>query len=207
MRIKPGQARTVRKSFRLAYQSLIALGNLGAASKNRPALETASEARGEAQVLYATYDPDDTDKPAKPADKAPEKAPAEKPEAKPGAADDMYLNFSPAIVLSDDYLIIASTRRIAEDLADLIASGPKAADDMRATHTLVTADGLGIGQILHADREQLIAKNMLEKGHERAQAEREVDLFISLVESVKDAKVRITQDDRALRLEVGVKNE
>jgi hypothetical protein len=204
-RIKPGEAKTVRKTFKLAFQSLIAFANLDAASKNRPALETNNETRGKAEVLYATYDAD-YDKPAeKPADKAGEKA-GDKPAAK--AKDDTYLNFSPAIVLSDDYLILASTRHIAEDLADLTgASGAKPAKDLGATHTLISADGSGIGQILHLDREQLIAQNMLNKGNDRAAAERDVDGLISLVESVKDAKVRLTQNDRLLRLEIGIGSE
>jgi len=212
-RIKPGEAKTVRKTFKLAYQSLITFANLDAASKNRPALETSSETRGKSEVLYATYDTDDTDKPAeKPADKSSDKA-TDKSAVKTKdekakddkAKDDTYLNFSPAIVLSNDYLILASTRHIAEDLADLTgAGGDKPAHDLGATHTLITADGAGIGQILHLDREQLIAQNMLEKGHDRATAEKEVDWLISLVESAKNAKLRLTQNDRLLRLEIGL---
>jgi hypothetical protein len=205
-RIKPGESKTVRKTLRLTFQSLITFANLDAASKNRPSLETNNETRGKAEVIYATYDADDTDKPAeKAADKTGEKA-GDKPAAK--TKDDTYLNFSPAIVLSDDYLILASTRHIAEDLADLTgASGDKPRKDMGATHTLISADGSGIGRLLHVNREQLIAQNMLEKGHERAAAEREVDGLIALVEAVKDAKVRLTQNDRLLRLEVGIESE
>ncbi len=201
-RIKPGEGKMVKKTFRLAYQSIVTFANLDAASKNRPALETGNETRGKAEVLYATYDLDDTDKPAaKPADKSGDKAVAK-------TKDDTYLNFSPSIVLSDDYLILASTRHMAEDLADLTgAAGVKPPEDLRPTHTLIWADGAGIGQILHLDREQLIAQNMLEKGHDRAAAEREIDGLISLVEVIKDAKVRLTQDDRLLRLEVGVQSE
>jgi hypothetical protein len=196
LRIKPGQAKTVRKAFHLAFQSLIALTNLDAASKNRPPLETSSETRGGAEVLYAAYDADDTDKPAA------------KSGDKPAAKEDTYLNFSPSLVLSNEYLVLASTRHIAEDLADLIGGNQgKPAADLRDTHTLLTADGAPVAQILRADREQLIAQNMLEKGHDRAQAEREVDWLISIVESVTNARICLARNDRALRLDIGVKSD
>lgn len=180
----------VKKHFRVAFQSLVALGNLDGASKGRPLLEMKTERRGPADILYATYEP------------TPEAAPAEtKPDDKP-AERDIYNNFSPALVVMPDRLMLCSTRQIAAELADLAAGAGGAS---AGENTLLEISAAPIADLLRDNREQLIAQNMLEKGHAREQAEKEVDVFVALIDVVREAKISLMPTDKSMSLDIDVR--
>ena len=205
-RIKPGQAKLVRRSFKLAYTSIVTFGNLDGASKGRPMLQTATETRQGAEILYATYESGEMDPPmAKSgAAKGDAGAPAAtKPQQKKGV-EDIYLNFSPALVLSDDYLILSTTRQLAEELADM-ALGDHQANGSSPANTLVEVDGRIVADLLHQNREQLIAQNMLEKGHDQAAAEREIDALITVANILRGAEIRLTPTDNSVRINLEIK--
>lgn len=186
--IKPDQFQAVRKQFRVGFQSAVALGNLDGAQKGRPLLEMQSERRGKSEIQYATYS---ADEPAK-ADKSP-RLPKE----------DAYLNFSPAMAISARRLIVSSTRELAEQLADLDAR-----DDSMDTipeNTLVQAKPKLVAALIQSNREQLIAQNMLEKGHTREAAEKEIDLLQAVVGYFGDASLRLVTEKGSVRLEAQVK--
>jgi hypothetical protein len=181
-RVKDAQFSSLRKHMRIGFQTAIAFANLDGASKGRPALELQTEKRGNADIQFATYDMTD----------------------KPTAKDDAYLNFSPAMVMSTKYMMLCSTKQIAEQLADLADKE----GDVSPTiddNTVIEFDGAAIASVIKDDREQLIAQNMLEKGHDRAAAEKEVDLFQTLVNYVQDAKLRLTPGEHDMKLEIDVK--
>jgi hypothetical protein len=182
LRTKPQQFDSIRKRFRTGYQTAIALFNLDGGAKGRPTLEAANEKRGSADVYYATYDMSD----------------------KPMAKDDVYLNFSPALVMSKNYMILCSTKQIALDLADLIG---KEGDTLPTIpeNTLIEIDACGAAALIKDDREQLIAQNMLEKGHDRAAAEKDVDGLYSIVDYFRSATLRLTPGEKSMKLEVDVK--
>ncbi|HET6247031.1 MAG TPA: hypothetical protein VFE47_04970, partial [Tepidisphaeraceae bacterium] len=180
--IKEGKFTTMRKPLRTGFQTAIALSNLDAVNKGRPTLEMQSEKRGGADIQFATYDMSD----------------------KPTIKDDTYLNFSPALVMSDKYMMICSTKQIAEQLADL-AEKQADAKGTTADNTFVRIDGAAVASMIHEDREPLIAQNMLDKGHERPAAEKEIDTLAALVGLVQDAELRLTPSAHAIQLEVEVK--
>jgi hypothetical protein len=189
LREKQATKADIKKHFRVAFQSITALANLDGAQKGRPLLEMKTEKRGAAEILYATYEaPSDSD--AKP--QATDAKPAER---------DIYYNFSPALVLSGNYLMLCSTKQIAEELADLAA---KPASTKAKENTLLEVAAQPIGKLLQDNREQLIAQNMLEKGHSRAEAEKEVDVFVALVNAVKNARVSLTPTDKTISLDVEI---
>lgn len=190
LREKASAKADVKKHFRVAFQSLVALGNLDGASKGRPLLEMKTERRGPADILYATYEPS----PEAAADEA-------KPDAKP-AERDIYNNFSPALVVMPDRLMLCSTRQIAAELADL-AAGAGAA--RAGENTLLEISAAPIADLLRDNREQLIAQNMLEKGHGREQAEKEVDVFVALMDAVREAKISLTPTDKSVSLDIDVR--
>jgi hypothetical protein len=167
-----------------------------------------SERRGKAEILYATYEPpSDAGDDAGAADKS-KAAPGAKPPAADqaggtkGAEKDIYYNFSPALVLSDDRLMLCSTKQIAEELADLAAN--KNGSEKAAQNTLLEISARPLADLLTANREQLIAQNMLEKGHTRQQAEKEIDVFLALVNAVRDAKVSLTPTEKTLSLDIEI---
>jgi hypothetical protein len=190
LREKQAAKADIKKHFRVAFQSITALANLDGASKGRPLLEMQTEKRGQAEILYATYEaPSDANAPADAKPQAADKKPAER---------DVYYNFSPALVLSGDRLMLCSTKQIAQELADLAA---RPASAKANENTLLEIAAQPIGKLLQENREQLIAQNMLEKGHSRPEAEKEVDVFVALVNAVKDAKVSLTPTDKTISLD------
>lgn len=193
LRVKPEQFDAVRRHFRVGFQSLVAFANIDGASKGRPLLEIQSEKRGQADIQFATYGDVDRD-PAQ--DK---KGPAT--DAAPGSAkQDMYLNLSPALVMSHDHMILSTSRRLAEELADL--SQDPAAEATIPENTLLEVNGQRTAELIRDNREQLIAQNMLEKGHDRATAEKEIDVLQALVGYFEGAKLRLVPAEKSIRLDL-----
>ena len=106
-----------------------------------------------------------------------------------------YYNFRPALALAGDRLILSSTDALARDLIDALR---KEADDrvppVAGAHTLASVDLTGVGNILQVNREHLVRQNMLEKGHSKAQAELETDLFLKVLSYL--GRARLTMDSR-----------
>jgi hypothetical protein len=208
LRDKEAAKADVKKHFRVAFQSIVALANLDGASKGRPLLEMKNERRGGAEILYATYE-------APSEDAAPEAAKPEAADKKPvadaktssdpkGAGKDVYYNFSPSLVISKDRLMLCSTRQIADELADL-ASTETGTPERLMQNTLIEVSPQPIAELLRANREQLVAQNMLEKGHDRTQAEKEIDVFVALVNAVSGGRISLTPTDKTISLEIELK--
>jgi hypothetical protein len=217
IRLKPEQANAVglRKHLRVAFQSLVALGNLDGAAKNRPMLELGSEKRGAAEIHWAVYD---QEQPLK-ADASPAatgQAPAgAEPTAKaePDAAapaktkDDIHYNFSPALAVAPDYLILCSTRELAQELVDLATADAQAGQAAAtiAQNTLIEMDAGAIAGLLRDNREQFIAQNMLSKGHGHDAASAEIDFLVGLVDYFRAASLKLTPTEKSIALEIEIK--
>jgi hypothetical protein len=206
VRIKAGAAKTVQRPFKLAFQSGVALANVNAAMTGRPMLEMKNETRGPSEILYGAYEPPD----AKPANGSKDKAKGADPDDPKKAGDkkpedDIYYNITPALVMSDDYLMLCTTRQIAEELADLAAKQGHGKIGAIAENTRIEADGIIAAELLRLNREQLVSQNMLEKGHDRAAAEKEVDSLLTLVDFIRNATIRLFPNDKTVRLEVELK--
>src|SRR5215207_5099818 len=114
---------------------------------------------------------------------------------------DIHYNFSPALVMSKDHLILCSTRQIAIELADLAEKQePGGKVETIKENTRIEIAPAPAAKLLRDNREQLVAQNMLEKGHDRAAAEKEIDLLVTLVSSIKDASLRLTPTDESIRI-------
>ena len=195
LRVKPDQFDAVRRHFRVGFQSLVAFANIDGASKGRPLLEIQSEKRGDADIQFATYGDDDHD--------AAQDKKAASDAAPGGGKQDMYLNLSPALVLSRDRMILATSRHLAEELADL--SQNPAAEGTITENTLIEVNGQRAAELIRDNREQLIAQNMLEKGHDRATAEKEIGVLQALVGYVDGAKLRLVPAEKSVRLDLELK--
>lgn len=195
LREKEAARADVKKHFRVAFQSIVALANLDGASKGRPLLEMRTERRGKGEILYATYDASPEAEGAEAQEGLDARA-AEKPVEK-----DIHYNFSPALVLSGDRLMLCSTKQIAEELLDLAA---RAGSEKAPQNTLIEVSAQPIAGLLRDNREQLVAQNMLEKGHGREAAEKEVDVFVALVNAVNRARISLTPTDNVISLEIEI---
>ena len=192
--VRPERFASVRKTFRLGFQSAVALGNIGGAQKGFPMLDIAAEHRGESDIQYATYSSPDDD--ATNAAKKPDSAGDKSMQG----GGDIYLNFSPSLVISRDYLMLCSTRQIAEQLADLSATA--AAKATIPQNTLIQLNAAPIAELIHENRQTLIARNMLEKGHDRAAAEQEIDLFGKIVDYFRSGQISLTSASDSVKLEM-----
>ena len=160
----------IKRNFRVGFQSVITFVNIDGGQKGRPLLEIATETRSGAEIMYATYGAIDEDTAKKPptGDKTAQ-----------AVRDDVYLNFSPAIVMSKNHMILCSTRQIAEELADLIAA-PQAEATI-AQNIAIDLNAAPVAALIRENRDQLVAHNMLDKGHDPAAAEKEVGLLEAIV--------------------------
>jgi len=107
---------------------------------------------------------------------------------------DLRYNFRPALARRGEYLIMSSTDKLAEELIDAVSnetsSPPKASHQ---THSLVEVDGDQLLAILRANRENFVRQNALEKGRTPEQASVGVNAFLTLVDTLKHAKLTIGQ--------------
>ena len=63
-------------------------------------------------------------------------------------------------------------------------------------------DGKVARTVLTDNRGPLVARNMLDKGHDRPAAEKEIDLLLKAMRYIDRSSVQLTANDRALELAV-----
>ncbi len=117
-----------------------------------------------------------------------------------------FYNFRPALALAGDRLILSSTEGLARDLMDaLYKEAVDRVPPLAGAHTLASVDLHAVGDILKANREHLVRQNMLEKGHSKAQAELETDLFLKVLSYLGQA--RLMMDSRQGRAHASLELE
>jgi hypothetical protein len=167
--------------FKVTFQSVIGFLNVVGGMNGIDPLDVNSEKQGERLVVSAEY--------------LPPKDPAQRKEAPP------QFNVSPTALFVGDRFILSTTKQLALDLAELVVSEGPAANESRL-NTLVRTDAQMLREVLADNREPLIAQNMLENGHDRTQAENEINGLLDALQHVRDAAVRLESDDRSLSLSV-----
>lgn len=183
-----------RREWKVTFQSLIGFLNVVSSMQGQPPLELDSEKVEGIQLVTASYLPPE--------------------EGKKPAAGAIQYNFSPSLALIDSRMIIASTRGLALDLARGNAAAeaqtPPAAEAQTtraaAVNSRLTIDVGPLRAALVDNRDQLIARNMLEKGHGREDAEREIDTLLKVAELWKglDLRLQTTGDRLELLLRLGL---
>jgi hypothetical protein len=188
----------MRREWKVTFQSLIGFLNIVGSMQGQPPLELDSEKIDGIQLVTASYAPPQ--------------------EGKKPAAGSLHYNFSPSLALIDSRLVLASTRSLALELARLKpAEQPGQAVAAKANETpakegesgvnsLIALDAQTVREALKDNREQLVAQNMLEKGHGRGDAEREIDALLMLSELVRnlDAQLNLAGGRLELRARLGL---
>ncbi len=119
---------------------------------------------------------------------------------------DTRFNARPALALPGEYLILSSTDGLARDLIDaLTRKADQVARPISQTHSLLEIDGAGAASALAANRETLIRGDMVKKGRSRPEAEAGIDMLITLVKLLDQAKLSIGTHDNLTQLELEAK--
>ncbi|MEI7731336.1 MAG: DUF3352 domain-containing protein [Verrucomicrobiota bacterium] len=114
------------------------------------------------------------------------------PKEKAKGPVDIRYNFRPSLARPGEYLILSSTDDLARQLVAVVTQeSAHPGKPMAATHSLLELKGAQIADILDANREQLVLKNMVDKGKTREQADNEMELFITALHCVHRAKLNI----------------
>jgi hypothetical protein len=168
-----------------AWQKALGLVNFTRGQKAEPGMIIDKEFHGNVKYSFAYF-------------RLPEGA------AKEGAQKDLDVrfNFRPAIARAGDTLILSSTDGLARDIIDALGKegvgnegGKPASAGM--SHSVLEIDGAGLREILAANREGMIANNMVEKGNSRKEAEGEVGLLLDLLRYVKGLEIDAgTRDEK-----------
>jgi hypothetical protein len=163
--------------LKVAFQSFVGLANLGGAQSKSPPLELGSETFEEVTISTARYmlpkAPPDTTEPVHPRH-----------------------NFSPSVAQVENHFILSSSVGLARDLIHALKSPAKPQD---AT-LMAEADGPELADLLELNKSRLVMQNMLEKGHDKVQAEREIDGLTQLVRHLGHARLSVQDGAEALRL-------
>ncbi|MFN9447532.1 MAG: hypothetical protein ACK57Y_16080 [Pirellulaceae bacterium] len=165
----------MRKDFRRIFQSLIGFLNVAGAQEGQPQLDM--ELGGDTQnpLVTASYVPA-TDR------EGSEPAP-------------IQYNFRPTLAFADRAMILASDLDLATLLQQKLLEGAAEPRGTAGDNLLVEARATPLLEVLQANRESIIAQNMLEKGNTRQQAEGEWNLMAMGLSCFRGAGLRLAFDD------------
>jgi hypothetical protein len=171
--------------LKVAFQTFIGLANVGAAQSKAPPLELGSETFEGVTIATARFIP-----PKKPA------AGEAKDDAK-GKPEPVHyrMNYSPSAVQVGNYFAICSSAGLARDLVKALKAPAGSSDSTLAAQ----ADGAALAKLVDLNRERLVMQNMLEKGHDKEQAEAEIGLLASLLRYLGQGKLSIADAPEATR--------
>ena len=171
----------MQRELRRIFQSLIGFLNVIGAQNGQPQLDLDMQRKGDAMIVSSQYAPEEDEKDSTKAR--------------------INFNFSPTVAFRDDVFVVSSTTSLATEIAE------RSSDDRGASadNTVARADFEAIGQALAANKEHLIAQNMLDDGHTREEAENQIGILLSLLKIVDDATLRLSPVENALRLSFQVR--
>jgi hypothetical protein len=170
--------------LKVAFQSFIGLVNLGAAQTKAPPLELGSETFEGVTIATSHFMPlkkaaGDASKPA---------------DAKPPV--DTRLNFTPSAAQVGNHFVLSSSAGLARELVKALKTPAKPED---AT-LLAEADGASLARLVELNRPRLVMQNMLDKGHDKDQAEAQIGLLSSLLRYLGHGRLSVRDGADATRL-------
>lgn len=176
-----------KRLWKVMFQTLIGFVNIGGGMQGLPLLELETEKVDDVPLVIGRYVP-------------PEKATDE-------TIIGLHYNFAPTLALVDDRLILASNRQLAVDMLQAIRAAGKAppAAATETVNTELAVEGDVLRAILADNQKQLVAQNMLEKGHDRAAAEKEIGALMTIAEFFRGVGLSLRTDAKTLRGEAEVR--
>lgn len=166
----------MRKELKRIFQSFIGFINVAGAMNGQPQFDQDMDKVGNADLLIARYAWDDSH-----------------PESK---EIPIQYNFTPCLLILEDYMVLSSTEKLARDLVEPLQKEAQSSKELLTVkpdspvrNTYLQLTGNGISEALQQNREQLIANNMLEKGHSREEAEAEFNVLTQILKMVTQLSV------------------
>jgi hypothetical protein len=171
--------RAMQKEMKRIFQSFIGFLNVVGAMEGQPQLDLMSETSENSSLYWGEYVVD--------ADRKYENGLP------------IQFNFSPALAFVGDHMILSSTTKLAKQLIlhpDRIVSDQTSSNSSLHTEFVISAES--VQQALVANRDSLIAQNMLEKGHSRVEAVKEIDTLMGILELLDEFKLEMAFAERSM---------
>ncbi len=171
--------------MRRIFQSFIGFLNVVGAMEGRTPFDLDSESIDQAKLYTATYVPDR--------------------DARESVTAPINFNFSPTLAFLDDRMILASTKGLARELVSdpptpntPVPNTP--ASNTAGLNTVLTLDAGTLQSLLRANRDQLVAQNMIDEGHSQETAESETDFLLDAIGYFQSLRVDFAVTDDSLQL-------
>ena len=172
----------VKNEFRRVFQNVIGFINVVGAMQGQPQLDLGFEQSESITMVTSTYvPPRDTDQ---------------------LTAAPINYNFSPTIAFVDDRMVIASTTNLAKALTETTKA---ASDDSKQPNTRAVLQAKSLATVLGDNRPQLVAQNMLEKGHGPEAAEAEIGVLFDVLGFFQQLSFDLDVEDDELALTAQLK--
>lgn len=168
--------------FRRVFQNLVGFLNVVGAMEGQPQLDLGFSQSDNVIVVSSTY--------VAPRDQTID------------ASAPINFNFSPTIAFSGDTMVISSTTRLARELTQV---PPKSVSADGGPNTVARLDARSLSKLLEENRSQLVAQNMLGKGHAPEQAEAEISAMLELLDLFSSVSIDLEVDDEELALTAEIK--
>ncbi len=167
--------------FRRVFQSFIGFINVLGAMNGQPQLDLSMETIEKTKLVAATYVPEVDDKDSK---------------AK------INFNFSPSLAFAGDRMVLSSSKQLATDLAQADAPATLKPDATgRKLNTVAFLEVPTLHEILADNQAQLVAQNMLDKGHSQEAAEQEIAVLMAIVGLFQTADLSLSTAADSLQLD------
>ncbi|SIO18397.1 hypothetical protein SAMN05444166_2870 [Singulisphaera sp. GP187] len=178
--LKPGD-NDFPQRLKVAFQSIVGLINLGGVQSKSPPLELGSETVADVTISTARYM-----LPKTPAD----------------AKEPVHSrhNFSPAIAQVENRFILSSSVSLARDLIQTFKTPAKPEDRT----LMVEANGRELADLVEINKSRLVMQNMLEKGHNKTQAEHEISVLTQLLRYLGLARLSVQDSAEVVRLKLNL---
>jgi len=117
------------------------------------------------------------------------------PTDKSSGGVDLRFNFRPSLARPGDYVILSSTDALARDLMDAVKQAPSTPTKTSAgANSLMEIEGPALSAILEANRENMVRKNMVDKGDSREKAENDIGVLLAAIGHLDHASVTLRRD-------------
>jgi hypothetical protein len=181
----------IQRKLKIAFQSVIGFANINLGMQGQPQLEMETETIDGAKISSAQYYYE-----------------ADTPDGL------MLFNFSPTVAFQDELVILASTRSLAVELAQLgqqsgQADGGGSRERTESkSNTHLKLDAKVLNEILEANLDSLVTQNMLTEGSTKEEAEQAIQTMLSIINLFEgmDFDYRIESDQMKFDLELKAKS-
>jgi hypothetical protein len=117
------------------------------------------------------------------------------------SAAGIHHNASPTAVFWEDWFILSSARPLALELAELVKGQSSAAAGINSSLVVNVSE---VQTALAENREPLVARNMLDRGHDRAAAQQEIDTLLKALALVRRSSLKLAAEQGRIELTVEV---